>query len=193
MNSQKLQVKLYVEAAEDFRLAAFVPVFHSWIRKQALPELMIDVADYGHVHHGPGVVLIGHASDYFIDMGEGRPGLLYSRKREAAAPAERLRDAFRRALHACFLLEREPMLQGLRFATHELLIRIPDRLYAPNEALTFTTVGAQISEFLDILFDGSSQLLHEGSAREPFTVRVRSAKAPDVATLLDRVGGPPSA
>ena len=30
---------------------------------------------------GPGVVLIGHGSDYFIDEGEGRLGLLHNRKR----------------------------------------------------------------------------------------------------------------
>ena len=53
---------------------------------------MIDVANYAHVPKGPGVALIGHGTDYFIDEGEGRLGLLYNRKRgapDAGAAARR--------------------------------------------------------------------------------------------------------
>ena len=42
-------------------------------REHAFDELMIDVADYKHVKHGPGVVLVGDANDYYLDEGEGRP------------------------------------------------------------------------------------------------------------------------
>ena len=69
---------------------------------------MIDVANYAHVPKGPGVVLIGHGSDYFIDEGEGRLGLLHSRKRGAPDAGDRLADAFRRTLHAASLLEATP-------------------------------------------------------------------------------------
>ena len=82
-------------------------MFHRWIKQHALPELTIDVANYAHVPKGPGVVLIGHGSDYFMDEGEGRLGLLHNRKRAGLAPGERLADLARRTLHAAALLERD--------------------------------------------------------------------------------------
>src|SRR5256885_7330020 len=105
MEAHKLQVKVFAEGHPGLAPESFIPVFHGWIKHRLLPELMIDVANYAHVPKGPGVVLIGHACDYFMDEAEGRLGLLHSRKRSAPDAAERLGDAFRRALHAASLLE----------------------------------------------------------------------------------------
>src|SRR6266540_565376 len=107
MDAHKLQVKLFAEpdAARALSLEAFIPVFHGWIKHQVLTELLIDVANYAHVPQGPGVVLIGHGADYFMDQGEGRRGLLHNRKRVPPAPSARLADAFRRVIHAAHLLE----------------------------------------------------------------------------------------
>jgi len=97
-SSARIQVKFYANKSPE--PDAFIPVFHRFIRENVLDELAIDVADYGHVHEGPGVVLIGHAYDYYWDLGEGRPGLVYTRKREAPAPDARLTDAVRRYVSA---------------------------------------------------------------------------------------------
>ena len=129
--AQKLQLKIYVtpDSARSLEAEALIPVFHRWIKERILPELLIDVANYGHVPEGPGVVLIGHGSDYSMDEGEGRFGFLHNRKRAGAGPADRLADLARRTLHAASLLERDPTLSGkLRFATNELLFRVNDRL-----------------------------------------------------------------
>jgi hypothetical protein len=120
MKAHKLQLKLYLrpESAKSVKPEAFVPVFHRFIKDRVLPELTIDVANYDHVPHGPGVVLIGHGSDYFMDEGEGRLGLLHNRKRAGLGEAERLSDLARRTLHVASLLEKEPSLAGkLKFAT----------------------------------------------------------------------------
>ena len=69
MESQRIQVKIYATESQDPE--RFIPVFHRFIRDSVFDELMIDVADYGHVKDGPGVVLIGHASDYFADTAKG--------------------------------------------------------------------------------------------------------------------------
>ena len=50
-------------------LEEFIPVFHDWIQTQQLAELLIDVADYRHVPHGPGVVLVAHDAHYAMDLG----------------------------------------------------------------------------------------------------------------------------
>jgi hypothetical protein len=192
MDAPKLQVKLFAENLDNTSLESFIPVFHRWIRDHMLDELMIDVADYSHVHHGPGVVLVGHASDYYLDVSDGQPGLLYSRKRQAPEPGERLRDAFRRALNACRLLEAEPTLTPRpRFRVTEALIKLPERLDFSNDDPSFDALKREFESFLGQLYAGGKvKLTRVGSNKSPLSVRVVVEGAPDLDTLLGRVGGP---
>ena len=189
MRSQKIQVKFYADRPEAVESEAAVPVFHTWIREHKIGdgELLIDVANYSHVPKGPGVALIGHESDYFLDQGEGRLGLLYSRKRGFEGDAKAcVADAFRRALVACRLLEKEGSVR-VRFRTNEALVRIQDRLNAPNTAETFAELEPVLREVLARLYDGEVQLEHVADARAPFTVRVRTQAVDGVDSLLARV------
>jgi hypothetical protein len=196
MNAHKLQLKIYAtpESARAVTPEAVIPVFHRWIKDRVLPELVIDVANYGHVPEGPGVVLIGHGSDYFMDEGEGRLGLLNSRKRSGPPAGERLSDLARRALHAAALLEKEPALGGrLTFATSELLIRVNDRLAAPNTDATFAAVKGELEALGQRLFASTFELTRVGGPKELFAVRFKSTASASLATLLERAGGPPAA
>jgi hypothetical protein len=194
MEAQKLQLKIFAapESAQCIELEAFLGVFHRWIKERVLSELLIDVANYAHVPEGPGVVLIGHGSDYFLDQGEGRLGLLHNRKRAGRSPTEQLADLARRTLHAASLLEREPELSGaLRFATNELLFRINDRLAAPNTDATFVSVKPELEELANQVFGGGFELARAGGPKDLFAVRITSAVSVPIATLLERAGGPP--
>jgi hypothetical protein len=198
MNAHKLQLKIYAtpEAAKAVQPEALIPVFHRWIKDHVLPELTIDVANYGHVPEGPGVVMIGHGSDYFMDEGEGRLGLLHNRKRAGAAPGERLSDLARRTLHAASLLEKDAALGGkLRFATNELLFRVNDRLAAPNTDATFAALEGELEALAKQLFAGPVELRREGGPKELFAVRISHTGPAGVslATLLERAGGVPGA
>jgi hypothetical protein len=196
LEAHKLQVKVFTAGeASKLDLEPFIPVFHDWIKHHRLPELLIDVASYAHVPRGPGVALIGHQSDYYIDEADGRPGLLYSRKREPPPPADRLADAFRRALHAAVLLEGESALGGkLRFRGDELLFRINDRLLAPAGEATFTALRPGLDALATRLFGGAPyQLAAVGTPKELFTVRLTTAAPADPRTLLERLGGPVAA
>jgi hypothetical protein len=191
MDAHKLQVKIFAEPGHGLSPETFIPIFHDWIRTHALPELMIDVANYAHVPKGPGVVLIGHACDYFMDEAEGRLGLLHNRKRSQPDPADRVADAFRRALHAARLLEQEPALAGkLRFRTDELAFRINDRLAAPNTPATFAAVRTELESFCARLHAAPVQLTPATDPKALFSVKV-TGPATNVATLLDRLGGAP--
>lgn len=183
---RKLQVKLYAESGTCPEGEAFVPVFHRWIRQNVLDALMIDVADYGHVPGGPGVLLVGHAFDLWVDRGEGRPGLFFSQKREAPPPEQRLVEALRRVLFAADRLTREPELSGLRFATSELLFRVNDRLAAPNADSTFAALRAELAAGLERAL-GPVTLTREGSHLELFSVRVRAAAPPLLPDALARL------
>jgi hypothetical protein len=196
MNAYKLQLKIYAtpESAQTLDREAVIPVFHRWIKQRVLPELMIDVANYHHVPEGPGIVLIGHGSDYFMDEGGGRLGLLHNRKRSGPAEAERLTDLARRTLHAALLLEKELTLTGkLRFATNELLLRVNDRLAAANDDATFAALRPEIEALAKRIFAAPVELTRVGGPKELFAVRITCATSAPLAALLDRAGGPPGA
>ena len=155
---------------------------------------MIDVANYQHVPQGPGVVLIGHGADYFLDEGEGRPGLLHNRKRAGLPPGERLADLARRTLNAAALLEKDLALTGkIKFATNELLFRVNDRLAAPNSDATLAALRPELETLTRALFAGAFDLKRVGGPKELFTVRITTRTSAPLATLLERAGGPPGA
>jgi len=186
MQATKFQVKLYTRAG-DIELEKLIPVFHEWIRaKKISDELLIDVADYAHVPQGPGVVLIGHQSDYYLDVADNRPGLLYSRKRGFEGDFQTgIDDAFRRALNACRLLEEESSL-GLEFATDEVLFRVQDRLAAPNEDATYDAYKPALEQAAGAFFGHAPSLEWLGSEREPFAVRISTGAGGTVADALAR-------
>ena len=64
--------------------AEFAAVLNSWIQKQRLEELLIDVADYLHVHNGPGIMLTGHEADYSLDKRAGADLIITYHVTEAA-------------------------------------------------------------------------------------------------------------
>jgi len=186
MQASKFQVKVYTKAG-DVELEKLVPVFHEWIRaKKISDELLIDVADYAHVPQGPGVVLIGHQSDYYLDVADDRPGLLYSRKRGFDGDFQAgIDDAFRRALNACKLLEEESGLD-LEFATDQLLFRVQDRLNAPNESETYDAFKPALEKVSKAFFGSAPSLERLGTEREPFTVRLSTGSRASIAETLGR-------
>jgi hypothetical protein len=192
MQATKLQIKIYAKPGVALGSDECVSIFQAWIREHVLDELMIDVVDYGHVPTGPGVALIGHGSDYFLDRSEGRPGLLFSRKREAPRESgKRLADAFRRAFNACLLLETDASLQGkLAFSTTEVLVRVVDRLRAPSTADGFESLKAELVPFLTDLYGSAPEIARASSKKELLAARVLASTAPDLSTLLTRLGGP---
>jgi hypothetical protein len=191
MKSEKLQIKFFAKPNQHFELESVVPVFHRFIREQVFDELMIDVADYKHVPKGPGIALVGDANDYFLDQGEGRNGLMFSRKRHGSGPEGRLREGFARALKACTLLEAAPELGGkLTFATDEVLIRLPDRLRAPNDDASFAEASRDVAPLLDKLYGAGNYVLERGPlSPEPLSLRVKAKSAPALSSLLAALGG----
>jgi hypothetical protein len=194
MDTHKLQAKIFLDSRETPPLEPLVPVFHDWIKHHRLNELLVDVANYAHVPKGPGVGIVGHEADYFVDLSEDRPGLLYSRKRQAPPPEERIEDTFRHALNAARMLEEEQALGGkLRFRTNELLFRINDRLLAPATESTFREIRPELEEFCDRLVGaGNYELEFVQSPRQVFSVRIRLKTHASLPALLERAGGPPA-
>jgi len=190
LDSAEIAVKLFLEDPQGVRPGEIVPVFHRWIREGALPdELMVDVATYEHVPRGPGVVLICDTAHYAFDLRFGRPGLRWRGRRVATGTGrERLGRAFRSALTAAALLERETALEGrCRFRTDELEVGIHDRLRAPSDRTTFDLVRPELAACVGDLFRSEAVTLEMTSgARDPFLVSIRTGASASVGELLDR-------
>lgn len=183
MNVQHINIKFFIENPESMNLAEYSTVFNSWIQRHVTEELLIDVADYLHVHNGPGLILIGHEADYSLDNRAGRLGLLYNRKEQLEGTTqEKLAQAVRAALTAASLLEKE---NGLKFNGQEVQMTINDRLIAPNTTKTFVALEPDLREFFNKLFNGVEYTITNNvDPRERFTVNIKAEANFDVETLL---------
>lgn len=187
INLQHVNVKLLARDPEEFDLEPLIPVFHNWIKAKVFDELLLDVADYRHVHEGPGVMLIGQQANYSVDNTDNRLGVRYNRKYPLkGSNQDRLKQAARSALTAFQRLEAEAGLNGkLRFNGQDVEVFVNDRLMAPNRDSTREAVKPELQEFLGKLFRGSEYSLSHGSdPRSLFAVYVKSNRTFSVSDLL---------
>ncbi len=183
---QRPAAKIFAEVCKP-KTSDFIAVFHRFIQQRKLDALLIDVADYTHVHHGPGVLLLAHEAYYGMDESGGRVGMLYRQRRGDPEPAgEALRRAARAAIGAAQLIEQE--LGGeVRFDTRELEVGFDDRLHAPNDGATFEKLRPALDGLAADLF-GEATVTHLGDARAPFRARIVSSAPPaGMAALLSRI------
>ncbi len=186
MLSPRIALKLFADPASVPLHAKLVEAWHGWIKSGKLSELLVDVVDYGHVHHGPSVLLVGHESDYALDYGEGKVGLLYVRKRAPDPGADkRLADSLLRIANAASLLEGEQLLSGLKFQTQGIVLRVLDRLHAPNERATWDADKDEIQKTMSaVLGPGTESTYDESDPKGPFTVRVRAPSGRPLGEVL---------
>ncbi len=159
---------------------SIVPVFHRWIREDAVPGLLIDVADYKHVVAGPGIILIGHDVDYALDMSHGRAGFLTRRKRLAGGTvAENLQSALDWAIMAAQQFQQDT---GLALHGDDIEITFPDRLHAPNNEATFAIFREEALTAWQNMHLDATVVWHKGAAdeRRPLVIQ---ATIPGAATL----------
>ena len=190
MIASRLQIKLFLENPDALELSALTGVFQRWIQDKALEGLLIDVAEYTHVHQGPGVMLIAHEANYSVDETDGKRGLLYNQKRTPEKSGEEhLKTAFRRALKACLLLENEPETAGkLKFNAGHFRIFINDRLAAPYGPQGREDFEKILKPFLDSLYEGASCLfLPEMDHRKQVGFEVKVGKAFEMKDLMEKL------
>ena len=183
MELQHVNVKIFVDGELPIEPVCFINVFHAWIRDSVLDELMIDVADYRHVPDGPGVLLVGHESDYSMDNTGGRWGLRYNRKGPVEGSNEdRFRHSLGAAVNACRLLEEQFASEGpLTFSRSGFDLFINDRALAPNTPDTFTACKPELESFLaGAIGHKKFALAHHTDPRQRFGVTVTAANPFDL-------------
>lgn len=197
---QHINIKVLLEGGAD--LDPVIPIFHGWIQNRLVlneeaPELLIDVADYRHVHHGPGIVLIGHEADYSIDNTNGRLGLRYNRKAQlTGSNEEKLAQAAKAALTAAMHLQGDARLNGkLYFNGQDIELFINDRLIAPGNDAPIEDearrgLDLDIREFANRLLKRSEYSLdYETDPRRLFGAKIHSVRKFSVEELLQNLGG----
>jgi hypothetical protein len=152
----KVCVKIYgpepVGLGDD--AAAFVPVFHEWIRDGGTDLVLFDVADYAHAPDSPGIVLVTHEAHFALDRSDGRFGLLAQRRTPVAGGAvEAVATTLRHALQIASRLERDPRLAGkLRFDTSRVRVESNDRLRAPNATAGHEAFAPVVRKAAEMVF-----------------------------------------
>lgn len=172
----RIGAKLYADNPGVIVADDYVPLFHGWIQRRGLDGTPIDVADYKHVPDGPGIMLIGHEADRALDFGEGRPGVLYQRKREGSGSLEeRFAAAIEAADRAAADIEADPAANGVRFDRDEILLRVNDRLRAPNDDATLDGLRPAIVAALGTVRPGRyAEIVRvTDDPKGPLTIRVR--------------------
>lgn len=186
MDLERINVKFFVEDPSGIQVEAFIHVFNAWI--QASEGQYYDIADYSHVHSGPGILLIAHDANISMDNTGSRLGLLYNRKQPLqGSNGDKLLEVFKAALENCRRIEEEPLLRGrIKFRGNEALFLVNDRLLAPNGEETFRVLRPDLEGLARVLYAGTGFHL-EPNTRDPgerFSVRIRTPVAFDVAALL---------
>jgi len=193
MELQKIEIKFFAVEREPVPLTAFIDLFHGWI--QASDGVYHDVADYSHMHQGPGIVLV--APDFYVSVDEtgGRRGFLFSQKaRLEGTNQERLVRVFRDALENCRRLQAEPALQRkIEFRFDEFEITLNDRLLAPNGEESYQAFKAEIEPFVSRVFGGAPvSLQQESDARRRVRLGIQAMAPVETAALLSHVGAQPN-
>ena len=187
-NPKRLSAKFYTLDPSGIDLEAIVPVFHRWIQDDALEGLLIDVADYAHVHQGPGILLIGHEGDYSLDLGEGRPGLLYTRKQDMPETlTDSLNLTIRLALSAALLAASEADLNGLEFDYSDIQLTFIDRLNTSNTQETFDALKDVLQGFADDLYGKAEITLANNDPRDNLAIHIKTVNEVDPAVLLEKL------
>lgn len=190
MELHRIGIKVPIQEGLTLPALDFIQVFHQWIQAHTLPGVLIDVADYSHVHHGPGILLVTHAGNYSVDEIGGWRGLSYYSKH--ALPGDltaRLTTVGRLALQACDLLEREARFAGkLEFNAGELELFANDRLEAPNTAATEAAILPAVKSLTGKLYPGRDcKFVREPDARERFALKIASGAPATAADLLAKI------
>ncbi|MBL4890050.1 MAG: hypothetical protein JKX97_08550 [Candidatus Lindowbacteria bacterium] len=186
MFGSKISAKFFLSDSSTLDDDVLIPVFHEWIRKKALPELTIDVADYRHVAHGPKVMLITHEAHFIMDHANGKPGILCQRRLEGTGDSDaEITSLIKQTLVFCRRLEDDPATKDqCQFDGSQVLISFNDRLYTKNTDDDFKALSGLLEKSATQTY-GSEHKIERISTdpRDLLTVAISSQAQPSLADL----------
>ena len=185
MIPKRFSVKILIEKPEGLLPYQVAAAFQRYIQQASLEGLLIDVADYAHVHQAPTVLLVGHEGDYVLDESYGQAGVQYIYKHISETEfSAALVTATRRALQLAGLLANEP-LATVQADSRRLEIALIDRLKFPNSAATFEALRPTFEAFGQQVYGAAftGVALLDRDPREPLTVQITASAPLALATV----------
>jgi hypothetical protein len=183
----RIGVKVFATKGEDIPPFEFMTVLQRWIQQHTVPGTLIDVADYSHMHQGPGIILVAHEHNTSVDYVDGRMGLLYNRKQPLdGSTQDTVRLCMKYALMAAEELQNEPEFQGrLAFDASRLQIVANDRLLAPNEDDAAARFAELVRAVAGQIFDGEVACeVQPDDARNRIAVDVRGSEGAELKAII---------
>lgn len=191
MEPQRMTIRIPVRLAEGFEEEKLIGIFHDWIRRDALPERLIDVADYQHVPQGPGIMLVSHEVHFALDHSDGDAVLAQQRRPVEGPLDQRLLDLVAAATRVAAGLAAEKDLEGrLEVDAGCVEWQSFDRLRAPNDDAAWTALEPALRKLAGTLYGKDARVERVvGHPGDPLTARLQATAPVDIATLLARAGG----
>jgi len=178
---ERFAIKFFMRPEVDVDDAKFIDIFHDWIRHEKLNHVMLDVADYRHVPHGPGIMLVTHEVNYALDRENGAFGLYAQRKRgDETTTEEKLLGLVKSTAEFGALLESDSRLDGkLKLEGGKFHYIANDRLNAPNTEEAFNALKPELEAIANQIYPGKSvsvtQLDNDPSARLTAVIEVNES------------------
>ena len=176
---QRIGLKLFLKPNSNLNPTSLITVFHHWIQNQAVPGLLIDVADYTHLRNGPKVLLIGHEGNYALDDRNGKLGLSYYKKQPSDGTlVNRIFAISETLFKASNLIETDKTLGGnFKFNWNELEFFSNDRLLASLNQSTLDALRPVLKNFLSKMnADQSCEIREPSDLNDRLTIKLISPK-----------------
>lgn len=133
MELQKVVIKIPLTGSEEPNLALVGAQFTKWIQESSIPGVLIDVADYSHMHEGLGVILAGHEYIFSLDQQEGVNGLRVAyRLNSEDSLASRIKAGYELVRKGADLLASANV--PVKVSSEECYVGVADRLNATSSA-----------------------------------------------------------
>jgi hypothetical protein len=191
MEPERFCLKFFARPDTDVDDEVFIAIFHEWIRYQKLAGVLLDVADYRHVPHGPGVMLITHDINFAMDRAAGRFGLFAQQKlNQAENRRDQILSLVRPTVAFGALLESDwRVKKNLSFEAGQFHLMSNDRLRLPNTDTAYAGILPDLKAAAAIIYPGREISLArmENDARERLTVTVDAGVSVNMKELVAAV------
>jgi hypothetical protein len=158
VSNKKFIIKIFSTNNSPNGAADYIATFNEFIANKTLKDALIDVADYSHMHNGPGVLLTAHETNWSYDEQYGKPGIMVVNKVHSTYEGESgIKELLESITFACKTLEQTPRHKGLTFNYNTIEFLINDRL-CKGQALTETIDEAKTAfeKFSTTMYNDSS-------------------------------------
>ena len=184
---ERFSLKLFIAEGRVVRPRQIIDIFHDWIRERAVPGLLIDVADYGHLPESPNVLLVAHEANYVFDC-HRRAGFAYTVKRKTPGSlAGRIADAASTLFFAARRLQQDTADDpdgAIPFQVDRIELVINDRLHGPKTPAVEWALRGAVEQAARLIF-GETRVESTPLADDDRTgVTLRIPNAPALETLV---------